>query len=65
MIEHFKNMLSNFLVMCERPVGNTITLSRIEGRFLDEIIELLSNFITEKEDYYLIKYMGNTIKIEK
>ena len=47
------------------PTGNTIILSKLDNYFIEEIKNNLSNFITETDTYYIIKYMGNTIAIEK
>ena len=61
----FKNFLVNWNTMCINPVGNTMTLSKLDNYFIEEIKNNLSNFITETDTYYIIKYMGNTINIEK
>lgn len=59
----FKNFLVNWNAMCINPVGNTMTLSKLDNYFIEEIKNNLSNFITETDTYYIIKYMGNTINI--
>ena len=61
----FKNFLINWNAMCINPVGNTITLSKLDNHFIEEIKNNLSNYITEIDTYYIIYYMGNTINIEK
>lgn len=61
----FKNFLINWNAMCIKPIGNTITLSKLDNYFVEEIKNNLFNFITETDTYYVIKYMGNTINIEK
>jgi hypothetical protein len=61
----FKDFLINWNSMCINPIGNTITLSKLDNYFIEEIKSNLSNFITETDTYYIIKYMGNTINIEK
>jgi hypothetical protein len=61
----FKNFLVNWNSMCINPTGNTIILSKLDNYFIEEIKNNLSNFITETDTYYIIKYMGNTIAIEK
>ena len=61
----FKNLLINWNIICINPVGNTMTLSKLDDYFIKEIKNNLSNFITETDTYYIIKYMGNTINIEK
>lgn len=61
----FKNFLINWNAMCINPVGNTITLSKLDNYFIEEIKNNLSNYITETDTYYVIHYMGNTINIEK
>lgn len=61
----FKDFLINWNSMCINPIGNTITLSKLDNHFIEEIKNNLSNFITETDTYYIIKYMGNTINIEK
>lgn len=61
----FKNFLVIWNAMCINPVGNTMTLSKLDNYFIEEIKNNLSNFITETDTYYIIKYMGNTINIEK
>ena len=61
----FKNFLINWNAMCIKPVGNIMTLSKLDNYFIEEIKNNLSNFITETDTYYIIKYMGNTINIEK
>jgi hypothetical protein len=42
-----------------------MTLSKLDNYFIEEIKNNFSNFITETDTYYIIKYMGNTINIEK
>jgi len=64
-MDEFKNLLINWNVMCIKPIGNTITLSKLDNYFIEEIKNNLSNFITETDTYYIIKYVGNTINIEK
>ena len=64
-MNEFKNFLHNWNIMCIKPIGNTITLSPLAKHWIDEIKNNLSNFITETDAYYIIKYMGNTINIEK
>lgn len=64
-MNEFKNFLINWNAMCIKPVGNTITLSKLDNYFIEEIKNNLSNFMTETDTYYIIKYMGNTINIEK
>ena len=61
----FKNFLINWNAMCINPVGNTITISKLDNYFIEEIKNNLSNYITETDTYYIIYYMGNTINIEK
>lgn len=61
----FKNFLINWNAMCINPVGNTITLSKLDNHFIEEIKNNLSNYITETDTYYVVYYMGNTINIEK
>ena len=61
----FKNFLVNWNSMCINHTGNTIILSKLYNYFIEEIKNNLSNFITETDTYYIIKYMGNTIAIEK
>jgi hypothetical protein len=61
----FKDFLINWNSMCINPIGNTITLSKLDNYFIEEIKNNLSNFITETDTYYIIKYAGNTINIEK
>ena len=41
------------------------TLSKLDDYVIKKIKNNLSNFITEIDTYYIIKYMGNTIYIEK
>ena len=64
-MDEFKKLLINWNVMCIKPIGNTITLSKLDNYFIEEIKNNLSNFITETDTYYIIKYAGNTINIEK
>ena len=64
-MDEFKNLLTNWNIMCIKPIGNTITLSKLDNYFIEEIKNNLSNFITETDTYYIIKYVGNTINIEK
>ena len=64
-MNEFKNFLHNWNIMCIKPIGNTITLSKLDNYFIEEIKNNLSNFITETDTYYIIKYAGNTINIEK
>ena len=52
-------------ILCIKPIGNSITLSPLDKHWIEEIKNNLSNFITETDTYYIIKYMGNTINIEK
>lgn len=65
MIEQFKKFLGDWVVMCAGPIGNTIILYNLDNDFIRAIKENLSYFITEEDDYYVIDYMGNTIKIKK
>lgn len=62
---NLKIFLVNWHVMCISPIGNTITLSKLDNHFIEEIKNNFFNFITETDTYYIIKYMGNTINIEK
>lgn len=64
-MDKFKNLLINWNTICIKPIGNTMTLSKLEDYVIKEIKNNLSNFITETDTYYIIKYMGNTINIEK
>ena len=64
-MNEFKNFLINWNAMCIKPIGNTIILSKLDNYFIEEIKNHLSKFITETNIYYIIKYMGNTINIEK
>lgn len=64
-MDKFKNLLINWNTICIKPVGNTMTLSKLDDYVIKEIKNNLSNFITETDTYYIIKYMGNTINIEK
>lgn len=64
-MNEFKNFLINWNSMCIKPVGNTITLSPLDKHLINEIKNNLSEFITETDSYYIIKYIGNTINIEK
>jgi hypothetical protein len=64
-MNEFKIFLHNWNTMCIKPIGNSITLSPLNKHWIDEIKNNLSNFITETDTYYIIKYMGNTINIEK
>lgn len=65
MTEQFKKFLGDWVVMCSGPIGNTIILHNLDNDFIRAIKENLSYFITEEDDYYVIDYMGNTIKIKK
>ena len=65
MIEQFKQFLGDWIVMCVAPIGNTIILYNLDNNFIRVIKENLSNFIIEEDDYYVIDYIGNTIKIKK
>ena len=64
-MDKFKNLLINWNTICIKPIGNTMTLSKLDDYVIKEIKSNLSNFITETDTYYIIKYMGNTINIEK
>ena len=64
-MNEFKNFLINWNIMCINPVGNVITLSPLDKHWINEIKNNLSEFITETDTHYTIKYMGNTINIEK
>lgn len=64
-MDKFKNLLINWNTICIKPIGNTMTLSKLDDYVIKEIKNNLSNFITETDTYYIIKYMGNTINIEK
>ena len=64
-MDRFKNLLINWNTICIKPIGNTMTLSKLDDYVIKEIKSNLSNFITETDTYYIIKYMGNTINIEK
>ena len=64
-MDKFKNLLINWNTICIKPIGNTMTLSKLDDYVIKEIKNNLSNFITETDTYYIIKYMGNTIAIEK
>lgn len=64
-MNEFKNFLISWNTMCINPIGNSITLSPLDKHWIEEIKNNLSNLITETDTYYIIKYMGNTINIEK
>lgn len=64
-MNEFNNFLINWNAMCINPVGNVMTLSPLDKHWINEIKNYLSEFITETDIYYVIKYMGNTINIEK
>ena len=64
-MNEFKNFLVNWNAMCIGPIGNTITLSKLDNYFIEEIKNNLSKFIIETDSYYIIHFNGNTINIEK
>lgn len=60
-MEKFKEFLVAWHSMCVKPVGNTVILAPLDKYIIEEIKESLS----EEGNYYIFKYFGNTIKIEK
>jgi len=64
-MDEFKKLLISWNTMCINPTKNTMILSPLSEYWIKEIKEKLSDYLTEEDEYYVIRIMGNTIKIEK
>lgn len=61
-IEHIREILSNYVILCKHPIGLKLHLYDIEDYVKEDIKKEFSSFIIfDKDNKLIIKYMGVTI----
>lgn len=61
----FRELLISWLVLCESPIGNKITLEGLDNRILLELYKDLEPYIESKDGNFITySIMGNTVVIK-
>ena len=64
-INTFKDFVVSWITLCPSPIGNTIILNEIDETFKNKLLEELSEIYLKKEnEYIVICFSGNTVKIK-
>ena len=64
-INTFKDFVVSWITLCPKPIGNTITLNEIDKIFKNKLLEELpENSFKKENEYIVIHFSWNTIKIK-